>query len=120
MSDSCELARDVLLQRLAVPLSSLLESRVDIVREITDKQIGHCLQNAITRMCGLGATRDDDDCAVFGRQSRTPIFTTAAFSGVRLGELRALRWRDVDFPKRIIHVRRSYTMGLEDVPKPGR
>ncbi len=45
------------------------------------------------------------------------IFTTAAFSGLRLGELRALRWRDVDFPKRIIHVRRSYTMGLEDVPK---
>ena len=48
------------------------------------------------------------------------IFTTAAFSGLRLGELRALRWRDVDFPKRIIHVRRSYTMGLEDVPKSGK
>ena len=48
------------------------------------------------------------------------IFTTAAFSGLRLGELRALRWRDIDFPKRIIHVRRSYTMGLEDVPNRAR
>jgi integrase len=48
------------------------------------------------------------------------IFTTAAFSGLRLGELRALRWRDVDFPKRIIQVPRSYTMGLEDVPKSGK
>jgi integrase len=48
------------------------------------------------------------------------IFLTAAFAGLRLGELRALRWRDVDFAKRILHVRRSYTMGLEDTPKSGK
>src|SRR4051794_38658465 len=48
------------------------------------------------------------------------LFTTAAYAGLRLGELRALRWRDVDFSKRLIHVRRSYVMRAEGVPKSGR
>lgn len=37
------------------------------------------------------------------------LFTTAAFSGLRMGELRALRWDDLDFSKRLIHVRRGVT-----------
>src|SRR5204863_1794882 len=45
------------------------------------------------------------------------LFTVAAFTGLRLGELRALRWCDVDFAKRLIHVRRSYVLGHEDTPK---
>jgi integrase len=48
------------------------------------------------------------------------MFATAAFAGLRLGELRALRWRDVDFGKRLIHVRRSYVERAEGVPKSGR
>jgi integrase len=48
------------------------------------------------------------------------IFATAAYAGLRLGELRALRWRDVDFGKRLIHVRRSYVERDEGVPKSGR
>jgi hypothetical protein len=35
------------------------------------------------------------------------LYTTAAFTGLRLGELRALRWSDVDFSKRLVHVRRG-------------
>ncbi|CAA9518140.1 MAG: Integrase [uncultured Solirubrobacteraceae bacterium] len=45
------------------------------------------------------------------------LFTVAAFTGLRLGELLALRWRDVDFTKRIVHVRRSVVLGVEDTPK---
>ena len=45
------------------------------------------------------------------------LFTVAAFTGLRLGELLALRWGDVDFAKRIVHVRRSYVLGREDTPK---
>jgi integrase len=48
------------------------------------------------------------------------IFTVAAFTGLRLGELRALRWGDIDFTNRIVHVRRNFTYGSEGVPKSGR
>ena len=37
------------------------------------------------------------------------LFEVAAFSGLRLGELRGLRWSDIDWMRRLIHVRRSYT-----------
>jgi integrase len=48
------------------------------------------------------------------------IYLTAAFTGLRMGELLALRWRDVDFPLDSVHVRRSFTGGKEDTPKSGR
>jgi len=48
------------------------------------------------------------------------MFTVAAFTGLRLGELLALRWTDVDFTNRLVHVRRSYVLGHEDTPKSGR
>ena len=37
------------------------------------------------------------------------IYLTAAFTGVRRGELVALRWRDVDFARRHVRVPASYT-----------
>ncbi len=49
------------------------------------------------------------------------IFLTAAYTGLRLGELRGLRWRDVNFAKRIVHVRRNVPVGgTERVPKSGK
>ena len=46
------------------------------------------------------------------------IFTVAAFTGLRLGELRALRWRDVDFAARNVYVRSNLpTHGEEKAPK---
>lgn len=57
------------------------------------------------------AAQDSQDAAVY---------TVAAYAGLRLGELRALRWRDVVFSKRLIHVRRAFTKGAEDVPKSGK
>ncbi len=48
------------------------------------------------------------------------LFRVAAFTGLRLGELRALRWGDVDFSKRLVHVRRNFTHGAEGSPKSGR
>ena len=49
------------------------------------------------------------------------IFLTAAFTGLRQGELLALRWRDVDFERRIVRVHRTYKSGNGvDTPKSGR
>ena len=48
------------------------------------------------------------------------IFLTAAFAGLRLGELRALRWCDLDFAKRLVHVRRSDVLREAGPPKSGR
>ncbi|HWE32274.1 MAG TPA: site-specific integrase [Solirubrobacteraceae bacterium] len=48
------------------------------------------------------------------------VYATAAFTGLRMGELRALRWRDVDFPRSVIRVRASYAAGELSVPKSGK
>src|SRR4051812_18132062 len=48
------------------------------------------------------------------------LFVAAAFTGLRMGELRALRWSDVDFAKRVVHVRRSFTGSSFGAPKSQR
>ena len=48
------------------------------------------------------------------------LYLTAAFTGLRLGELLALHWEDVDFEADAIRVRRNYTAGREGTPKSGR
>jgi integrase len=44
-------------------------------------------------------------------QQDAAFFTVAAFTGLRLGELLALRWGDLNFTDRLVHVRRSFTRG---------
>lgn len=45
------------------------------------------------------------------------IFLTAAMTGMRQGELLALRWRDVDWGAERIRVRRTYSRGHWSTPK---
>jgi integrase len=47
------------------------------------------------------------------------ILLTAALTGLRMGELLALRWRDVDFVAQAIRVTASYTVGTLGTPKSG-
>ena len=58
----------------------------------------------------IAAADDDTDAA---------IFATAAFCGLRLGELLALRWRAIDFQRSLISVEASFTRGREGTPKSG-
>lgn len=48
------------------------------------------------------------------------LYLTAAMSGLRQGELLALRWRDIDWTARKIRVRRSYVRGEYGKPKSKR
>lgn len=45
--------------------------------------------------------------AALGEQDR-PLWATAIYAGLRRGELRALRWRDVDFDANLIRVERRW------------
>ena len=47
------------------------------------------------------------------------LFHAAAFAGLRMGEILALRWRDIDFRRRTIHVRENWTLGETTTPKGG-
>lgn len=48
------------------------------------------------------------------------LFIFAAFSGLRMGELRALRFKHIDRKHKLIHVERSYAHGVETLPKSGK
>jgi len=48
------------------------------------------------------------------------LYLTAAFTGLRRGELLALRWRDVDFTGSVLRVRASYAAGAVTSPKSGK
>ena len=48
------------------------------------------------------------------------IFLTAAFTGLRLGELLALHWRDIDFAGEVVRVRGTYSVGTLTTPKSGK
>ena len=48
-----------------------------------------------------------------------PIFLCAARTGLRMGELLALRWEDLDFRGRFLQISRSYTHWKITTPKSG-
>jgi len=59
----------------------------------------------------VGHAASDQDAA---------IYLTAAMTGLRRGELIALRWRDVDFAGQSIRVRANYSFGELVTPKSGK
>jgi integrase len=66
-------------------------------------------------------TLDRDEVELLATVAENPqdaaIYKTAAFTGLRQGELLALRWEHVDFVAGLLHVRRNFTGGEEKVPK---
>jgi integrase len=54
-----------------------------------------------------------------GSEQDAAIYLVAAYTGLRRGELLALRWRDVDFAGSVVRVRASYAAGQLTTPKSG-
>jgi integrase len=56
-----------------------------------------------------------------GSEQDAALYLTAAFAGLRMGELLALQWRDIDYAGQTIRVRRSYNVhGGVGSPKSGK
>jgi integrase len=60
-----------------------------------------------TQVFAVAAATDPD---AYGRMLAAAI-VVSVFTGLRQGELRALRWRDVDFALGLVHVRRNLPSG---------
>jgi integrase len=58
--------------------------------------------------------------ASFHDSRQLVVFTLASETGMRQGELIALRWSDIDFPKTEIRVRASFSNGFLSTPKNGK
>lgn len=65
--------------------------------------------------------------AILGATPATPlgmtdrlVFLAAAMTGMRRGEVIAIRWQDIDWAQRQIRVRRSFTRGQFSTPKSRR
>jgi integrase len=59
-------------------------------------------------------------CRAAGSEQDAALYLTAAFTGLRRGELIALRWRDVDFAASRIRVSSSFAGGRLTAPKSGK
>ena len=53
----------------------------------------------------------------FIRPHYNPFFEVAFYTGMRFGEMAGLKWRNVDFNRRIIRVRETLVYGVEGPPK---
>jgi len=66
-------------------------------------------------------TFDRDEIELLASAAASPqdaaLYKVAAFTGLRQGELLALRWEHVDFVAGLLHVRRNFTGGREKIPK---
>lgn len=53
----------------------------------------------------------------YGKNTLRPFVLFAAYSGMRVGEMFALKWEDIDFERNRIHVRRRFYGKDLDLPK---
>ncbi len=84
------------------------------------------VERPTVRYSGEFVTFDADELAALVRaaddEATGTLYLTAAMTGLRQGELLALRWRDIDFAGQRVHVRRSWShvAGAEKAPKSGK
>ena len=78
---------------------------------------------SITRSGDFNVLTPEEVLAVAGAagsEQDAAVILVAAFTGLRLGELRGLRFADVDFALQRILVRGNYVQGASGLPKSGK
>ena len=75
-----------------------------------------CARSSVEELEALLRAVPDDE---LGPTDRV-LYLTAAMTGMRHGELLALRWRDVDWTAGVVRVRRSYSAASSQRPKSRR
>jgi integrase len=75
---------------------------------------------ALVRAAETPKSDEPTDTEIATAKQDAAIFLTAAFAGLRRGELVALRVRDVDFDNRTLRVEGSYALGGLKTPKSGK
>ncbi|MBF0507736.1 MAG: tyrosine-type recombinase/integrase family protein [Deltaproteobacteria bacterium] len=120
----------------------LSRSTVCLVRDVTSGVMGYALDEelvavnpvaGITKRLNLGRDQkihinplNHDEVELFLGACRAhyldqyPFFLCAFRTGMRLGELLALRWGDIDWNSKFIEVGRSYKLGTFTPTKTGR
>jgi hypothetical protein len=82
-SDAGELAGEVLLKGLPRPLGSLLERRVNVVREVAHQQVRHRLQNDSISRAWLGPLRHYFGSMAVNRASLVQVQSWMGHSEIR-------------------------------------
>lgn len=112
--------------RHLVVLHAIFKRAARVWKEITvNPASGDLVDRPSVRYSGEFRTLTPDEVRLVASRMNVPdeaaLVVTAAFTGLRLGELLALRWHDIDFGLRRVHVRRSLSQaGAEKTPKSGR
>ena len=87
---------------------------IDMPRQVQPDEIHYLTVQELERLIEVVPL-----CRTLGRLQRV-LYLTAAMTGLRRGELLALRWQDVDFNVGVVRVRRSYGRGEFGTPKSRR
>lgn len=90
--------------------------RVHLVPFLADKALGRIEEDDVEAFEAVLQAVPDDHLGATDHA----LYLTAAMSGLRQGELLALRWRDIDWSARKIRVRRNYVRGEYGKPKSKR
>jgi integrase len=110
-------------RRLALVLLHGIFRRAMKVWELPSNPVANVEKPPLVRSGDLEVFSPEEVWALVraaGSEQDAAIFLTAAFTGLRRGEVLALRWRDVDFGGSVIRVRASYSAGVVTAPKSGK
>jgi integrase len=110
--------------RHLVVLNAIFKRAARVWKLQTNPASGELVDRPPVRYSGEFRTLTPDEVRLVARAMSVPeesaLVLTAAFTGLRLGELLALRWADIDFGLHRVHVRRSFANGREKAPKSGK